>query len=108
MRPPTSAYRHWSGRTVQRTMPETEIFVDVENNIVQYTYTPHPLFQFLGSAPVPRNRWEWFWHDWHHGRLMKFDVLSVLWFCISAFNRNNIGRVEASEEARHAARFSNR
>lgn len=42
-----------------------------------------PHWQYLGVAPLPRTRWDWFIFDYHHGRLMRYPWIAVVRFSVN-------------------------
>lgn len=97
-------YRHWTGKPrdlpdadTMRTLwkePVVECFYvhNEENGTLEidhqvYTVPENPWWIHLGFAPTPKNKWERFWMDIHHGRLMRYPWASVVAFAI--FNMKN-------------------
>lgn len=86
-------YQHWTGRTadvadaalLRATWPWPR-YIDAgwvtPDMAVTVPDVHETRWVHLGWTPKPRSRWERFWAHWHHGRLMRYPLLSVLVFCV--------------------------
>lgn len=82
----TTNYADVRGRLVDGLDPCDDTVVEYFNPSTEYmhlrVHSDDPRWQYLGVAPRPRTRWDWFLFDYHHGRLMRYPWLAVMRFSI--------------------------
>ena len=81
----TTNYKGWDGKIRWGDDPSDH---GVDTKIVDDTLTVSmsmndTKWMPLGVSPLPKTRWDWFWFDYHHGRLMRYPWLAVMRFCIT-------------------------
>lgn len=69
----TCGYKKWNGKTVPPTLPP----IPYDARKLSNEYWTH-----LGCAPNPKTKWQTFMYHYHHGRIMRFPILSVLVFSL--------------------------
>lgn len=84
--PSDFSFIHWSGQVITGKDLEDVVY-DLDDEPFIRLRVPQDKM-YLGFAPVPKSRWQWLTHDYHHGRLMQYPLLSVLVYCVRAFLRN--------------------
>ncbi len=85
----TTNYAGWNGKIVHGLDPSdsgVQTWVNHESEIITVELpfdSEH--WQYMGVAPRPRTRWDWFTYDYHHGRIMHYPLLAVLRFSIKGW-----------------------
>lgn len=78
-------HAHWTGRradlSTARDWPYPEMMQTPDGRWWYESVDCHGWFN-AGYIPRGRNRWQRWWQHWHHGRLMRYPLASVLAFCV--------------------------
>ena len=81
----TTPHKDWRDKHVPGVTPSDHEFleyIDRAGFLNCHFDTSNTDWIYLGVAPHPRSRWDWFVYDWHHGRIMRYRRRDVLAFCL--------------------------